>query len=371
MPDKLNTTIREFCFKDWDLVQELKIRVGLSPLIIERQRQSCKKNPALRRRPSPSTGWVMEINGKIVGYLGSIPMLFRFENNDVTAAAASSFAVDPDYRSSCFQLTAAFLNQQNIDLFLVTTANPGAEQIFRFFKAKSIAQKNYNQVLFYICNNRNFLKSALIKKNLPSAIAFLGSIFLAPLLYFERLFKWRFPKGEGSNKIKLIGVKSIGNEFDELWEKKTAVDPQRLYAYRTSKFLRWHFNSFPEHMIKILCAYQENTLVGYAIVMREEVINIGLIRYKVVDLFVENDDLNTIDQLIKESYNYAKKAGASVLEMIGFPECVRNRFATGNPYSRMLPSWPYLYKSTNSSLHDKLKSEPVWYASPFDGDASL
>ena len=371
MPDILDTTIREVCFKDWDLVQELRIRVGLSPLNLERQRQSCETNPAVLGSSNSINGWVMESNGKIVGYLGSIPMLFRFENNDVTAAAASSFAVDPDHRSSSLKLTAAFLNQKNIDLFLVTTANPEAEQIFRFFKVKSIAQKNYNQVLFYICNNSNFLKSALIKKNLPSAIAFVGSIFLAPLLYCERMLKWRFPKGEGPNEIKLISVKSIGNEFDELWKKKTAADPQRLYAYRTSSFLRWHFERFSEQMVKILCAYYHNTLVGYAIIMREEVFKIGLSRYKIVDLFVENDDLNTIDQLIKASYNYAKKDGASVLEMIGFPEYIRSRFAIGNPYSRMLPSWPYLYKSTDSSLRNKLKSKPIWYASPFDGDASL
>ena len=47
MPDMLDTTIREVCFKDWDLVQELRIRVGLSPLTLERQRQSCDTNPAV------------------------------------------------------------------------------------------------------------------------------------------------------------------------------------------------------------------------------------------------------------------------------------------------------------------------------------
>ena len=140
MPDISDTTIREVSFKDWDIVQELRVRVGLSPLTPERQRQSWETNPAMLNRPGSSNGWVMESNGKIVGYLGSIPMLFRFENNDITAAAASSFAVDPDHRSSCLKLTAAFLNQKNIDLFLVTTANPEAEQIFRFFKVKSITK---------------------------------------------------------------------------------------------------------------------------------------------------------------------------------------------------------------------------------------
>jgi hypothetical protein len=371
MPDISDTTIREVCFNDWDAVQELRERVGLSALTSERQRQSWETNPAMIDRPGSSNGWVMETNGKIVGYLGSIPLLFRFENNDVTAAAASAFAVDTDHRSSCLKLTAAFLIQKNVDLLLVTTANTEAEQIFRFFKAKSIAQKEYNQVLFYICNESNFLKSVLIKKSLPSAIAFVGSIALAPLLYCERMLKNRVPKGGGSNEIRLIGVESIGNDFDKLWERKTAADPQRLYAYRTSSFLRWHFERLPKKMVKILCAYHCNILVGYAVVMREEVLKISLNRYKIVDLFVENDDINTIDQLIKASYDYAKKDGASVLEMIGFPEFVRNRFAIGNPYSRILPSWPYLYKSMNSSFRNALKSEAVWYASPFDGDASL
>ena len=98
---------------------------------------------------------------------------------------------------------------------------------------------------------------------------------------------------------------------------------------------------------------------------------IGLKRDRIVDLFVENDDINTIDQLIRASYDHAKKEGASILEMIGFPEFVRSRFAIGNPYSRTLPNWPYFYKTINASCRKVLKSEGVWYASPFDGDASL
>jgi len=371
MKDISQATIREFCSEDWDEVRELRERVGLSSITAERHRKSLATNPAMLNRSGTSNGWVIESDGRIVGYLGSIPLLFRFENSDVIAAAASAFAVDHDHRSSSLKLTAAFFNQKNIDLLLVTTANKEAEQIFKFFKAKPIAQKEYDQVLFYICNLHNFLKAALIKKGLPSAFSYLCGIVLTPFFFVERIFNNRVPKQGGSSEIRVICVESFGDEFDKLWERKTAADPQRLYAYRTSSFLRWHFERFPEQMVKILCAYHLKTLVGYAVVLREEVSEIGLIRYKIVDLFVEDDNIDTIDQLIQASYYHAKKDGASILEMIGFPDFVRSRFAIGNPYSRLLPSWPYLYKSMDKAFGKALKFESAWYASPFDGDASL
>lgn len=371
MTEPSDTIIREVCFKDLDAVKKLRKRLGLSPVTAERQRQLWETNPAIIERTPLSNGWVLESNGRIVGYLGNIPLLYRFENHDLPAAVASAFAVDSDHRNSSLKLLAAFFNQKNVDLLLATTVNAAAEQIFRFFKAKPVAQKEYDKVLFYVCNDRNFLKPALMKKNIPSAIAFVGSIALTPFLYGERMLKHRIPKGGGPNEIKVISVESIGNEFDELWQRKTDADSQRLYAYRTASFLRWHFERLPENMVKILCAYHRKTLVGYAVVMRENVMKIGIKRDKIVDLFVENDDINTIDQLIRASYDHAKKEGASILEMIGFPEFVRSRFAIGNPYSRTLPNWPYFYKTINASCRKVLKSEDVWYASPFDGDASL
>ena len=121
-----DATIREVCIKDWGAVQKLKERVGMSSLTAKCQRQLWETNPAKLDRPRTSNGWVMETDGRIVGYLGSIPLLFRFKNNDVTAAAACAFAVDPAHRGSCLKLIAAFFNQKKIDLLMVNTASTEA-----------------------------------------------------------------------------------------------------------------------------------------------------------------------------------------------------------------------------------------------------
>ena len=56
--------------------------------------------------------------------------------------------------------------------------------------------------------------------------------------------------------------------------------------------------------------------------------------------------------------------------MIGFPDFIRKRFKT-HPFSRLLPSWPFLFRAENKILKEKLQYEDFWYASPFDGDASF
>lgn len=365
-----NIKINEITIKDWNDIQELRPRVGFGDKFGDYQEQLFESNPLLTGSIKYSKGWVIKDNNKVVGFIGSIPLLYRFKNNDIIAATANSFGVEPEYRSFSLQLASTFLSQKNIDLLLNTTADKSAETIFSYFKSKKIPQKNYNKVLFYICNGRSFFKSVLIKKKTPLIIASLFSCILTPFLWLIQNRFSSFSTKENL-EIKKVGIKSIGKDFDKLWIRKTESEPNRLYAYRNSKFLKWHFKFYEESKLTILCAYKKNILLGYIIVMHEEVEDIRLKRSKIVDLFVENDDCNIVDKLISEAYKHVKINKSSVFEMVGFPKNIRDRFMVNKPYSRFFSNWPFLYKSVNKKLKKNLILEDSWYASPFDGDASF
>lgn len=365
-----NIKIDEINIKNWNDIQELRTRVGLGGRLGEYQKQLFESNPLLANGIKYSKGWVIKDNNRIVGFIGSIPLLYRFQNNDIISATANSFGVEPDYRNFTLQLASTFLNQKNIDLLLNTTADKSAEIVFSYLKSKKIPQKNYNKVLFYICNGRSFTKSALMKKKIPRIIASLFSLILTPFLFF---IQNRLPSFSIKEKIEIkeIDIKSIGNDFDDLWIRKTESEPDRLYGYRNSKFLKWHFGFFEKNELTLLCAYREKMLIGYIIIMHEEVNEIALKRSKIVDLFVEEDDNNIIDKLISEAYSHSKTKGSSILEIVGFPKNIRDRFMLNKPYSRVFPNWPFLYKAVNGKLKKDLKLEESWYASSFDGDASF
>ncbi len=366
----LDIKIDEVESKDWNNIQEFRKKIDLNRTRLEHQEQLLKSNPTLIDRGKYPQGWVIKDNNQIVGFIGSIPLLYRFQNHDTIIATANSFGVDPEYRNYSLKLAATFLNQKNIDLFFNTTANKPAEIIFSYFKSKKISQKNYDQVLFYICDGRSFIKSLLMKKKIPSIISSSISIILAPFLYFIQNVLPNIPTKEDV-EIKEDSIKSIGKEFDELWIRKTKSEPHRLYAYRTSQFLSWHFGFFEENEITLLCAYKHKSLVGYIIVIHEEVKEIALKRSKIVDLFVEDDNNDIIDKLISEAYSHTQNKGSSILEMIGFPKNIRDRFILNKSYSRIFPNWPFLYKAANSNLKKDLELEESWYASLFDGDGSL
>ena len=57
-------------------------------------------NPALGQMQfEPPMGWVLEAEGKAVGYLGNISLLYRYGDRTLTAVAGRGFAVDPAYRA--------------------------------------------------------------------------------------------------------------------------------------------------------------------------------------------------------------------------------------------------------------------------------
>ncbi len=365
-----NIKIDEINLKDWNDIQELRTRVGLGGRFGEYQQQLFESNPLLANGKKYSKGWVIKDNNRIVGFIGSIPLLYRYKNNDIIAATTNSFGVESYYGNFTLQLALTFLNQKNIDLLLNTTANKSAEIIFSYLKTKKIPQKNYNKALFYISDGRSFTKSALMKKKIPRIIASSLSLILTPFLFFIQNRLPSFSLNENIT-IEEIDIKSIGKDFDDLWIRKTESEPDRLYGYRNSKYLKWHFGFFEENELTFLCAYKGKILIGYIILRHDEVKEIALKRSKIVDLFVEQDDKNIIDKLISEAYSRSKIKGSSILEMVGFPKNIRDRFKSNKPYSRIFPSWPFLYKAVNSKLKKDLKLEESWYASSFDGDASF
>lgn len=335
--------------------------------------QQLWRNPTLAPDGSgPPAGFVLEDAGEIVGSFGSIPMRYAYGDETVMTASAKGVAIDPAYRGRRLgeKLTRAFFEQPGVDLLLSTTTNAMAGRLFLKLGASKVPQQDYDKALFWILRPSAFIAASLRKKGLPGFLAPASGAVAAPVLATEMILRRRGPRGTGA-AIDAIDVDDIGPEFDDLWERKRR-ERKRLLAYRTSEHLAWHFEKpANKNVSKIFCCRKEGRLRGYAISARETIESIGLVRTQIVDVFVERDDPDVIDRLLAAAVEHARAEGSHLLEMIGFPRGIRDRLNAGRAYSRALPCCPYIYKAVREDLRSELLDEDRWYASPFDGDASL
>lgn len=331
-------------------------------------------NPARPTDGVPGFGWVLEAEGRIVGHFGNIPMWYAYGDRDVMTASARGVAVDPTFRGHRLgvRLSETFFGQPGVDVVLSTTTNALAGGLFRKLGASHVPQPGYRRALFWVLRPERFAASFARGRGLPRALAAIAGGGGGLGLRLERALRGRRPRpAPGSPDTDVLGVDAIGDEFDGLWHAKRK-EAARLLAFRDARYLRWHFSK-PANLdaTSVIVARSAGRLVGYAVVTRQPVRDTGMVRARLVDLLAEHDDPAIVDAVLAGSYDLAAARGADVLEVVGFPDAVRARVLAGRPFGRNLPAMPYLYKASRGDWHRALTDAGVWYASPFDGDASL
>lgn len=110
---------------------------------------------------------------------------------------------------------------------------------------------------------------------------------------------------------------------------------------------------------------------GYLVLVRERAGSVGLIRAKILDLFVLDDDAEAIDVLFSAARDLAVERKCHVLKVIGLPEKIRMHLRRYRPFVRRFPAFPFFYKAMSPDLASKLADPASWYATLYDGDGSL
>lgn len=372
-------TIREARLADCVAIATLQRRNGLGPPgpvdpaeATAGFRHLFVDNPALHAGlPNPSPGWVLEDERRVVGYLGSIPTLYRYGTTTLMGAAATAFVTDPPFRSLSLFLANKFLRQKNVDLLLDTTATDRVGKLLSALKAAPIPSRELQTVLYWVTHSRGFLRSALLKKGLSAAAATSLGAALAPSLFFDRILRSRRIRSSTSRfDVTVTGCAGIDSRFDDLWER-TSHGPKRLLSHRSAAILRWHFDETScSRRVQIIGCKAAGELRGYLALTQEDSPPIGLVRKRVADLFVEDDDPAALHELLAAAYELARRDGAHVLEVLGFPSVIRQRFHRWRPYVRSLPWCAYYHKIPNRKLREELRDEE-WYVTGLDGDTSL
>jgi len=370
-----SASCREASFEDCAEATELLRSLGLSmpdtpEAINAHWRRLWVDNPALAGKGAKqSLGWVLEKQGHMAGFFCYVPLLYYFGDRRVTVSVASQWGLEKNHRGKIHQLAGAYFGQSRADITIATTANRSAGRIFQHYGADRIPQPDYDQALYWIIDGGGFVGAAMKKNGISTLPRSILSAAVSPLAWAAQAMGWRMPKGR-SEKVDLIGIDDIDAEFDDLWLRKRD-EAERLLACRTAECLRWHFGGTqPEKNTRVL-VHDQGRLRGYGVVMREDVADIGLKRFRIADLFVENNDRAVVNDLLCAAYEYGREQGCHVLEWVGMSADMRQTALGHSPFVRTLPTWPLFYRPNDDGLSAALKGQDAWYITPYDGDTTL
>jgi hypothetical protein len=372
-----NCILREAEYEDGETATKLLRDLGLT---LPKGRDEISKhwsrlwidNPALLvEGPSPARGWVLEDAGRMVGFFGNIPLLYDYGGRPIVVADASQWGVEKDYRGETSRLADAYFTQKNVGLLLVTTGIKPTGRIFERYGGFPVPQPGCDQVLLWVLDPRAFLKAGLMKKGINQGVAAAVALTSAPIVRAAIALNGHRPSGLAGN-VDQISIDQIEDEFDGLWQRKRD-EVDCLLASRTSESLRWHFGT--ERMLertRLLVSRGPEGLAGYATIMREDALDIGLKRLKIIDLFVAGNDEAVIDNLLAAAFEVARADGCHVLELTGLPSVLREHIIScHHPRTREVATWPAFYKAMRGDLDVPLQDEKSWYVTAYDGDTAL
>jgi hypothetical protein len=365
--------LREAQFSDFKGVAELKLRWGLAADSFENWERLWRYNPALAhtqvKRP---IGWVLEAEGRVVGYLGNISQLYRYGGRILTSATSHGLVVEQPYRGIGVSLVAAYFRQKSVDLFISTGAIAPVGKIGRAFKSEVLPQSDYETVLFWVLRPYPFAQAVMRKIGLNPMLSRVGGRLGSLAIATDKLLRRRWPQRSASDlRVTEIGINDIGDDFQELWLGKVNERP-RLFAERSPTTLRWHFEVPGDRGgVRVLQCARNGKLVGYMVVRDESPDETGLRKSTIADMLAKEDDAAVMKALLAAAYRHAKEAGSHILEILGFPPSIREVWAQCHPYVRRYPTPLFSYKAADPILHKEISKGATWYASPLDGDLTL
>lgn len=364
--------IREASFSDFSAVAAVKKRGGLLADSFENWERLWRYNPALRERHDRPIGWVLEAEGAVVGYLGNISLLYGYGNQTLTAVVSHGLVVDPPYRAMSMSLVGSFFRQKSVDLYLSTTAIESVGKIAMAFKSSPLPQPEYGTVYFWVLRPGPFAEGLIRKLDLERLVSAVSRFLVSAAVRTDNILQSRVATGGSTAcEIREMSVDQIGDEFLALWKQKLEEGP-RLLADRAPATLRWHYEIPGDRgFVRVFTCYQAGLFVGYAVVRSDVDARSGMRKSMIADVIARRDDPEIVKALCVAAYDYARRLGSAILEVIGFPPGIRKVFSEWHPYERKLPACPFFYKATDPALHNKLLDPMAWYACPFDGDTTL
>jgi len=365
----VSVKVRDISLEDHAQVAELELRHGLEAKTLDEWKHLWIDNPTYRKlAKSWPIGWALEdSNQKIVGYIGNIPLTYKFQGKKLLVAATHAWVVDSQYRGYSILLLDYFFSQTNVDLYLTTTLNRAAFEGFQLFKTSPVPVGEWDSTRFWITNYSGFLDSVLTAKEVPFA-KLLSYALTVPAFIKDKLSRRVFRRKEFHVEF----VSNFDDRFDTFWEDLQSIRSRLLLATRTRQTLNWHFKyALLRDEVWIVCIADGSRLLAYSVFYFQHNPKFRLKRVRLADFQSLRDDNSLLLPMLSAAIERCRSNGIHMLEVAGLCPAKTKVIEKLRPYHRKLSSWFAFYKANNVLLSECLKDPQVWDLSWFDTDSSL
>jgi hypothetical protein len=382
----LGARVREAHFEDYEQIASLESRFGLAVKSHEAWVHLWKGNPLYRELKTDwPIGWVLEDgDGKIVGSMGNIPLLYEFDGRRVIVASGRHWVADPAYRSVAILLLHNLISQRRIDLYLNTTVSDASVPAVVALGCSQAPVGVWDEVAYWITNYFGCLQSVMAAKNPFASSLRKGSwthlkaigtqLSGLPLrLFSAAALKNRLTKRAGPKPdIEVTACAEFDDRFDRFWEELRKKNRQVLLAVRSRESLQWHFkHAAEENRLWITTVVDGSRLIAYAIFCKVSNLSSGITQVKLVDYQSLDNSPTMLEPILAWTLERCRSEGIHMLEHTGRWLEKGEWFDEAAPYRRKLPAWQYFYRVHNPTLRQQLGNKHAWAPSLFDGDATL
>lgn len=258
------------------------------------------ENPYLFNR-SPYN--LIEVNGKIIGYVGRMPTVFRIiEDKEIQCFYSHDTFIHPDYRGKGIGAKLVKSQAATAGSFLVAlwfnAPNHKAYQKAGWTDIQGLRPFHKHMRSDYFLSRR--IKNKKIRKVL--------SLTLDVLL---KIIDLKSPKEE-VNDVRVEEVDSFDERIDNLFEKASRT--YSIIMARRSPLLNWKYVKCLFKTYKKYIAVKDGEVIGYMIsrISKEGDILNGTI----VDFLVSREDKHAFRALISNALNRFKKEGVHYVSIL-------------------------------------------------------
>ncbi|MBF0189599.1 MAG: GNAT family N-acetyltransferase [Magnetococcales bacterium] len=210
-------------------------------------------------------GWILEVEGKIAGFLGCIPLSYQWDGRSCLAMTPTAWDVLPEYRTYALRLFAEQMELAAGGILWDTTPTAQVRQVSLRLGFVPVPYECQNQ--YHVFRDRG----GLLEWRLRSRGV--DSWWPARLSRLERMAgrvvtPWRARQTTRHTVRVITHPDAVGQEFDRLWERTRSVRSHT--RVRSAQWVRWYcFGSSGLRKLLVGCWLGES-LVAFGI-FREQI----------------------------------------------------------------------------------------------------
>lgn len=308
--------------------------------------------------PNTHTGdiplWIVKSGERIVGQLATIPVELKVGNTVTPAIWILDFIVHADYRGKGLGKRLVLAARESYPTMITLGINEQSEAVFRSLDWRAVGGVHrYHKLLFPGNAYDEIAKFSAARK-------------IANLVYAP--FRRRIDRVSQDEIDCVRPVTDFDGSFDDLWRR--ACLQWDCAVTRSSSYLEWQFKKQPGKQFEILGAYEQNRLVGYAVLFfRKAGQGASPAKAAVTDIVYNADSsIDVIGLLLKASLGLAleRKAGSLVMDVLD--ERIEKRLREFG-FWRIKTS-PQFMASTNER-EDLIYNPRHWFLTRADSDVSI